>query len=173
MTYRRNRHGRRHDQRDEGDHHNQRIRRNHAGQGVAPREQTDRQQQHDGGASLHGPDRAHNRRRSGAAIAAFTQELKVDERGTDAGRHGNGGEAGCHLRAIQADRIAFVGIHEHAQGNGGTKPCNKTESNANQGHSEIRVSDRFDHLGRLDLCEHHIYGNHQQGDGEEGTEAES
>ena len=149
-------------QRDDGDHHDQRIGRNHAGQCVAAGEQANHQQQHDGGASLYGPDRAHNRGRSGATIAAFTKELQVDERWTDAGRHGNGSETGCHLRAKQADSVAFIGIHEHTQGDGGTKPRHKTKRDANQRHGEIGVSDRLDHFGRLNLCEHHIYGDHQQ-----------
>lgn len=113
-------------------------------------------------ASLYGPDRAHNRGRSRTAIAAFTKELQVDECWTDAGRHGHRSETGRHLRAIQADRVAFIGIHEHTQGDSGTKPRHKAKRDANQRHGEIGVSDGLDHFGRLNLCEHHIYGDHQQ-----------
>ena len=173
MTHRRNRHARRHDQCNDGDYHDQRIGGNHAGKRVTAGEYADDQQQHYRSGALHRPDGTHDGGRLGIAIAAFAQELQIDECRTYARGHGNRGESCGHLRTHQTDGIALVGIHESAQRHGGTEPSHEPESHADQRHGEIRLFDGLDHLTRLNLREHDVHGHYQQCDGDERTETES
>ena len=69
---------------DDGDHQNQRVGGNHAGQCVASGEDADQQQQNDGGAALHRPYGAHDGSGRGIAVAALAQELQVDKGRADA-----------------------------------------------------------------------------------------
>ena len=72
----------------------------------------------------------------------------------------------------EANRIAFIDIHETAKGHGRSEPSQQSEQHAYQSHGDVGLFDRLDHFGRLNLGEHHIHGDDQQRDRDEGTETE-